>query len=385
MIPVTARRAGTFAVSKLATRLIAFFVLLYVARKIGPGHFGAYTYLISVVSLLLPFSSLGMLGEVYRKRVKKGFDAIREVALLYVIAVLGFSVIAGAVVLARGYSVVLAVLTGTLLAVMSLYDFMTAAHFVKNRVRQVSIANITERLIFILFVVVLPPRTSSLVIAAITASLVLDVWLFKKIQFRPEPRLNFSYFSWAFLFASVFNAAAARLPPIIFDSRFGVVSLGMFGAAITLQAAATLLITESFKFIVLAAGSLSEEGWKRLKKYSVLLAGALLVVVLAAWPVEVFIGDLLFGTEYSGVGLLFAYAMLSVPAFVLEYYPRAKLTYESPNRYAATYFLGALAAAVLAASAPDIYTGALLWSGALWIKSITFWLMAGTRIPATST
>jgi len=79
-----------------------FFAFIYVARIIGPEEWGIYTYLISIVSMLLPFANLSMIAEMQRKAKKLGKETVNQVFLIYLISSLFFSVaVVGAVFFQR--------------------------------------------------------------------------------------------------------------------------------------------------------------------------------------------------------------------------------------------------------------------------------------------
>ncbi|MBR9679931.1 MAG: oligosaccharide flippase family protein, partial [Candidatus Altiarchaeota archaeon] len=110
-LPKTAKQASIYGASKLLSRAISFLIFVYIARAIGPTNYGVYVYLMSVVTILLPLSRLGMDLELLRKSKQFGEKVAENAFSLYLVASMFAALLCFAIILSRGYSWILAGLT----------------------------------------------------------------------------------------------------------------------------------------------------------------------------------------------------------------------------------------------------------------------------------
>ena len=64
------KNTGWMAAEKVLSMLLVLVVNIAIARHLGPGEFGQLNYLLAIVALLLPFSSLGLNGIIARELVQ---------------------------------------------------------------------------------------------------------------------------------------------------------------------------------------------------------------------------------------------------------------------------------------------------------------------------
>jgi len=372
-VPKTAVQAGILVGAKFLAKLISFFAFIFVVRKIGPEHFGVYTYLVSLAMIVLPFASLGMGGNLIRLVKKKGEDLVDGAFLTYLASALVF--VGGTVILVlyKGYSGVLAFATGAYLLVRAFYDLGELNQYIKGRVRFVTIASVGERLLFTVLVFLLPAKTSSLFIASVGSLGVLSIYLFLTGKVRPKFEFNLKYYSLAFFSGSFFLALGERLPSLIYESRFGIVALGIFGAALTLHQAGMFVFMESYKFLLVRLGFMKEDAEEKYKKILLLIAGFLLVAVLVGRPLLVWAGNLIYGASYVNVGQVFANLMLAAPALVLMFYPRSKLVYDSPRVYLVCVGVYAVGMVLMSLIVRDIVEASLGYALVAFLGLFVWW------------
>lgn len=388
MVAKTARQASIFAVSKFAARIFSFFAFLYIARRIGPDNFGVYIYLTSVAGILIALSSLGIIGEVLRKGKELGRGAIENSFFIYFLSNLLGSMVVFTIVVLRGYTFILAILTGLILISRSIYDFMNIFHFIKGRIRYVTLATLGDRLIFTLLVFILPPKTSSLILAGIFSLIVMNVFLYSKIGFKIKTKLDFTYLSLPFFLNGIFLSIGEKIPIVIYDAKFSIGELGIFGAALALFSAGAMIINEIFRYLQVRSGFMTDLGKMKFRNLTVLGAIASLAGFMILKPLLELFANLIYGSTYLGVGGLFFTFSLAIPAMILEFYPRIKVFYHSPWLYAIGSLVFAVASSVGALLASNIEFGAVFYSLSHWVYALTWWTIFSlikTRIQKPST
>ncbi|TRO62027.1 hypothetical protein E2P64_00650 [Candidatus Bathyarchaeota archaeon] len=375
-IPRTAFQAGIYSFAKVLSKIFSFLALIYFARIVGAAHFGVYTYLTAIIVLLQPFSTLGMLSEVGRLSKSKTLKFLQDFIYTFTVLDVLSSVLVALIVLFRGYSPYLALASALVFILLNFFEFLTRSHMIWGRVRYVSIASVGERVLFSVLVLLLPKKTLFLLFAMAASYLIFNIYLIKKIKLKIEGEFKIDFFSWPFFLALVFVSIAARLPQVIYEWRFGVVDLGDFGAAFTIYQGISYLVSEAAIFLTMRGGMFKNRQYNLLKKWSFLMAAAVMIPVVFLNPLLVIFGNLLFGPGYSNAGGLLAIMAFSIAASILYFYPRVKLIYHSPNRYAADYFLYMVSSVLFAFIAQDIVQATVLRVLAAYIHVAAGWLLA---------
>ncbi len=285
------------------------------------------------------------------------------------------------IVVLRGYSLYLAATCFVAFIFLNTYDFLSKAHMVAGRVRYVSITAILERTLFSIMVLTFPKKTLFLFAAMIISYFVSGIYLWTNLK----PKLHFKFefpniqfFSWEFFSALLFLAVASRLPPIIYDWRFGVATLGNFGVAAYVFQGVSLLVTELGTFLTLRAGRFKDRQFKTIKKLTILGAVLITGLVLILTPLISAVGTWVFGTGFTTAGGLLAIMAFGVASSLLFFYPRSKLMYSSPKKYGIAYLVYMIFAVFFALVAKDIFQATALGVVARYIHVGVSWIFADT-------
>ena len=377
MIPRTVKQTGIFVAAKLITKIISFFAFLYIAREIGPDNLGVYTYLTSLAVIFAALSHLGILGEVMRRGKKIGRDAVESSSLTYILSTVLGSLVVASVVLYRGYTPLLAILTALFLFSKSVYDFLRLFHFIKGRVRYVTVAAVGERILFTVLIFLMPQKTTFLLLTIITSTLVMEYYLYLRAKFKPKRKIDRTYISLPFFLNALFLSIGERIPVIFYDIKFSIFELGIFGVALTFYYAGSQLFNEGFKYVQVRAGFMTEAGDKKFKWAALMGSVILLISFILFGPLLEFFVNFVCGAKYPGAGGIFFRLSLSLPALVLAYYPRAKMVYQSPWIYALSNLILAIVSSAGALMATSIELGAIFYSLSYWISAIAWWVLMG--------
>ena len=359
-LPRTVKQAVWYASARLMAKAIAFVAFILFAREVGASHFGVYTYLVSVVALLQPFSNLGMLGEVYRRSKSATLKFLGDFFFTALLLNFLFSLVVGLIVALRGYSPVLVLLSMLVFLSRNLLDYINKVHMVWGRVRFLSIGGVAEKLVFSIMVLLLPKKTVFFLTSLIVSQVVTFTYLKLKLGLITKPELTLSYFSWPFLLTAVAIAAASRLPVLVYDWRFGVQTLGNFGAAAFIYQAFSLILIDIKTFLNARAGKFGDKQWEKLKKLTLAASILGMVFIIPSREVIVWLVNSVFGVSYENAGILFFYQLLALPSALLLYYPTSKLLYNSPKRYFSMFFAYMIISVAFSLVAPTIEAAVLL-------------------------
>jgi len=382
-IPKTATQAGIYSSSKLFSKIVSFLVLVYFAREVGASNFGVYTYIMSVVFFVQPFAMLGLLSEVVKRSKSETLEFFSKSILTFLALDLGFSLVVGTVVYLRGYSLILAGLTVLTFIVVNLSNFYETAHMVNGRVRFTSIASFIDRLGFSAMILLLPKKTTVLFASLIAARMASSIFLIKNLDMKPVLKLTREFFSLPYFISGIFVTGAVRIPQMIYDQRFGVSDLGNFGAAFVIFNGLSLIISEAGGFLVMRGGRFGKKQFGMLKIYASLMAAVLLLFTLLLKPLISLFGSALFGNGYTNAGSIMAIMLMGLAATPLYFYPRIKLSYHSPKKYALSLMIFMLISVYFAIVAKDIVTASILGVVAQYLHVAFSWVMADTLKPSS--
>jgi len=378
-VPRTAVQAGIFGSAKVIAKLISFVALLYFARVLGASHFGVYTYLLSLMFLIQPFSTLGMFSEVSRRSRSKTLKVFQEFLPTFSFLNIMSALVVSLLVIWRGYSSFLAIACLFAFLFLNLYEFLSKSHMVSGRVRYISTVSILERILFSIMVFIFPKKTLFLFTAIIISYFISGIYLWMKIKPKFHIRFEwptFKFFSWEFFSAMLFMVVASRFPSIIYDWRFGITTLGNFGVAIYVSQGISLIVAEVGAFLVMRAGKFGDKQFKLIKKWTVI--GALLItgLIFILNPIISMVGTWIFGSGFTTAGDLLAILAFGVASTLLFYYPRMKLVYNSPKKYSFAYLIYMISAVSLALVAKDIFQATIFRVISLYIHVGVSWILA---------
>jgi O-antigen/teichoic acid export membrane protein len=367
-VPRTLKQAGFYTAARLFSKFLSFAALLVFARAIGPSHFGVYTYLISISLIFAPFADLGMLPEVIRRsksRVIKHFQ--KFFGTFMTLNVLTSLIIPVAVTL-LGYSPLLGALTALVFLSKNVLDYTYKTHMAWGRVRFVSQWSIIEKVLFSISVLVLPKKTSFLLASLILSQIVPIIFLSRKVNLSVILPRKLGYFSLPFFFSTLFSAISARLPLLVYDWRFGVTTLGNFGAASTIYQALAVMLSEVQSFLTMRAGKFNESQWLSLKKVVVAFSFVSVGVIILLKSPIIQLVNLLYGGSYDNPGILFFYNLFALPAVTLLYYPTSKMLYHAPRSYASFWFVSMISFVLSALVAPGMEAAVILRVAADYVR-----------------
>ena len=370
-------QTGIFGSFKLLSQLLSFVAFLVFARLVGAHEFGIYTYIISVTVLLQPFSDLGMLYEVSRRSKSRTLRFLEKFFSTFVLLDLAVSLLVGLVVLIKGYSVMLAFLASLVFIASNLFRFFSRTHMVWGRARFLSIVMFLDRMIFAGLVLVLPKRTEFLLLSVIAAYFFSAFYLFKNVKFKPKPGYSFKYFSLPFFIALMFQIAAERVPMLVYDARFGLTDLGKFGLAFIIFQGLQRLVTDMGLFVTMRGGEFKKRQFEQMKVILLFLASMTTVAVFIFQPLLIHIGNLVFGVGYGDTSILLSIMLLGLAPAFLDFYSQTHLFYKSPKKYLLVWGIYLAASVGFSLAAPDIGAATVLMVGALFIKAILGWMVAG--------
>gem|GEM_PF-2784392 len=375
MIPRTGVQAGIFGLGKFLSRMFSFFALIYVARRIGPNHMGVYIYLISLASLFLSLSGNTVAAEVQIKAKKDKATAINDSVGFIMASILLSSVAAVLVVILKGYSVFLALGVAGLVIVRSFYEFLNIVHFLKGRIRYVTLSTIGERLLFTVIVFMLPPKTLTLIGAAMASFFIFDIFLYKRSGVVPNKKLDTSYFSGILFLALIFSTIGTRVPVLVYESTLGLTALGIFGAAWTVYQTGEMIFIDGFRFVQARIVDMSEDAKRKFISGTAIIGIVMLLAVTVLRPLEIWLIDLVYGVKYPGVGIVFANLAFALPAMILSFYPRGMLLYTSRKRMTASLGIYAAAMTIGALLSKDVYQASWYFVMGYWMTAFAWWLI----------
>ena len=225
---------------------------------------------------------------------------------------------------------------------------------------------------FVVLIFLLPTGVLSLLFCSLVSIFLFGNLLMKKASIHPRKKINFSYFSIYMFLASAFSVISERLPVLIYESRFGLEVLGVYGGAILVYHTILFIFIEINSFLQTRLGLWMKRGAK-FRKVLFTISIILLVVFLFGgegirWGIWS-----LYGEEYEGVGRLSMLFGLAVPAAVLVIYPRNKSMYAFPKLHVGCFAVRALMMIVGALLAKDIFQAVLFQVVAIWLIALVWW------------
>lgn len=372
----TATQAFIYTLFNLLSRFISFLVLLYFARVVGAAHFGVYNYIVSVVYLFLPLSHLGMFGKILFLSKSKSPEIFESYLFTFIVLNLTTSLVVGAVVFLRGYSLLLSLATSMFLLSRATYDYLRKAHVAGlGRVRYVSMASLINRLTFSLLAVVLPKKTLFLMGSLILADFISSSFMLRRIRFKLKPKVRFDFFSWIFFLPVIFNSIAARLPQLIYEKRFGVVALGNFGVAVLIYQGLVFILNDISEFISQRGGAITKEGMKRLERLSFVSTFLIILSVIVMRNLISPFVRLLFGDKYLLSEQILYALFFGLGATTLIIYPRVFMIYRYPRGLSFVSLIYALSSIAAATIASNIVQATYLRVAAQYIYALSAWVI----------
>ncbi len=322
------------AVAKIARAV----VIIYVAKILGAGQYGIFTYAMSLVGIFMIFADLGITSILTRELSKEGEEKYTYLSTAFLVKI-GFllfaiatSAVFGPMISKFPEAKPLIILIAVFVATESLRGFLYAITRAQNKMQIEAGLNIVSEIISVLVVVVLFLKHSSaqeLAYAFIIGNLIglfitlfflrkNFVGLFKK--FEPKLVKTIINSSWPFAVMGVFGVFMTNIDSVMIGFWNSPVVLGLYAAA--QKPISLLYVLPAFLSVSLfpLISKLVSNGESRTKKVvekscRTSLSLALPIIfggILLAGPIL----NVTFGQEYIGAGLTFQILLLTLlPAF----------------------------------------------------------------------
>ena len=306
---------------KVLRMTVALFVVIYVARYLGPERFGLLSYAISFVGLFSAFSTLGLDGIVVRELVKTLEKQHDLIGTVFVLKILGSVLTLGLLAIAVRFTqndrftnfLIFIIATGLVFQSFSVIDFYFQSRVQSKYVVFVHFTQMIISLILnVIFVAIKAPLLWFAVVSLINSSVLglglVVIYTYKRQQiWRWRTRLrvgkNLLKDSWPLILSGITIAVYTKIDQVMIKEMLDAEAVGNYAAAVRLSEAwyfVPMVICNSLFPAIINAKKRSEElYYRRLQRLYDLTVWMAVVVALPTTFLSNWIIHILYGEQFS--------------------------------------------------------------------------------------
>jgi len=345
MLPLTSGFKRYFANTswmigeRIIRRVVALFVVAYVARYLGPERFGLLSYAMSLAILFSAIGAMGLDGIVVRDLVKEPDKSQDLLGTAFVLKIIGASVLLVLVFFAARlmsddrFTVILVLIIagGTFFQAFQVIDFLFQA---KVLAKFPCIARFASLLVSSL---------SKLVLIALNAPLIWFAWVFVleslivnlslvilyrkqgmsafHWKFKKDVATDLLRDSWPLILSGMAIMVYMRIDQIMIKEMLGSEAVGNYAAAVNLSEAwyfIPMMVCNSLFPAIMTAKTVNDRFYhERLQKLYFFMVWCAIALALPITFLSEFVITLLFGPDYiQSAGVLKIYIWSGVFVFL---------------------------------------------------------------------
>lgn len=318
VVRLVAKNTGFLLLGRMTTKIISFFILLYIARYLGPTDFGKFSFVFAFIYFFGFITEIGIHDILVREVAKEPENAGKLIGNATIVkVVLSFVALLLAIVAINimdyPESTKNALYVASLGLVVTCLNAFGIIYEVNLRMEYSVLFSVTSRIFFLLFVLIASLRNSTL-IAFVLASVAADfieyllMFLFSRKFVKTKFKLEFNIVkrilreSIPVAVASVFTMIYFRIDVVMLSILKGDIDVGFYSASYRLTEAfiflPSVLITSIFP-LMSKYNKNSQALFNNIYIHSLkyLLASGLLMGIMVTFLAERII-LLIYGVEY---------------------------------------------------------------------------------------
>ncbi len=326
--------------ARALSMLISFGATTFIARSLGPSHYGQLSYALSFVGLFAFISTVGIDNILYRDLIKKPNETNKLLGSAFIIKVAAGSLAAALCSIAALFlvdndvsKILIFILTGTFIfnsfqiinhefqaKVQSKYpSIITILVVLILNILKVSVIMLNEGVIYLALILLLEPILYILFYVYIYTTKLggkITSWSYDKLTAQSLLRD-----SLPLLFSSAFVLIYSRIDQVFIKHMINSEAVGIYDSAVRIAEVwyiiPSILVTALFPAIINAKITSKEMYYKRLKKLGLFLLSLAIGISLPVTIMAPFIMNTLYGEAFiAGSVILQIYVWATIAIFL---------------------------------------------------------------------